>query len=79
MDTGHKLDLYEIFRRRDGHILNGSCTIILHQVTTENCPHSCYKTSSIEVLEFSNFGHNLSIDGEMAAITYMKIDWSELQ
>ena len=42
-------------------------------MTTENCHHSCYKTSSIEVLEFSNFGHNLSIDGEMAAITYMKI------
>ena len=40
---------------------------------TENCLQFYYKTFSIEVLEFNNFGHNLSIYGEMAATAYMKI------
>ena len=43
-------------------------------MTTENCHHFYYKTFSIEDLEFNNFGHNLSIYGEMAETMYMKID-----
>ena len=43
-------------------------------MTTENCHHFYYKTFSIEGLEFNNFGHNLSIYGEMAETMYMKID-----
>ena len=74
MDTGLKLDIYETFRRRHGRLLNASCTLNLRPVTTENYHHFYYKTSSIVVLEFTNFGHNLSIYGEIAATTYMKID-----
>ena len=74
MDTGLKLDVYEMLRRRHGCLLSISCMLNLCPVTTENCHHFYYKTSSIEVLEFNNFGHNLSIYGEMAATTYMKID-----
>ena len=74
MDTRLKLDVYETFRRRHGRPLNASCTLNLRPVTTENCHHFYYKTSSIEVLEFNNFGHNISIYGEMAATTCMKID-----
>ena len=35
-----------------------------------------YKTSLIEVLQFNNFGHNLSIFGKIASTTFMKIDQS---
>ena len=45
----------------------------LCSVTTGNCHHLYNKTSSTEVLVFNNFGHNLSFYGEMAAITYMKL------
>ena len=74
MDTGLKLDVYETFRRRHGRLLKASCTLNFRPVTTENCHHFYYKTSWIEALEFNNFGHNLSIYGEMAATTYMKTD-----
>ena len=43
-------------------------------VTTGNCHHFCNKTSSTEILYFNNFGYNLSLYGEMAAITFMKIE-----
>ena len=74
MDTGLKLDIHKTFRRRHGRLLNASCTLNLRSVTTENCHHFYYKTSSIEVLGFSNFGHNQSIYDEIAATRYMKID-----
>ena len=53
---------------------NASCTLNLHTVTKWNCHHFYNKTSSTEVLEFNNFGHNLSFYGEMAVITYIKIE-----
>ena len=42
--------------------------------TTGNCHHFYYKISSSEVLQFTNFGHNLNFYGNMAAITYKKLD-----
>ena len=61
MDTGLKLGAH-------GCLLNTSCTLNLHTVTTGNCHQFYYKTSITEVLQFNNFY------GEMAGITYMKID-----
>ena len=74
MDIVLNLSVHEAFRRRHGRLLNVSCALNLRPVTTGNCHHFCYKTSSTEVLKFNNFGHNLSFYGEMAAITHMKID-----
>ena len=74
VDTGLKWGVYETFRRCHGCLFNASCTLHLHPVTTENCHHFYYKNFTIAVLELNNFGHNLSIYGEMAATVYMKID-----
>ena len=46
----------------------------LRPLTTGNCHYFYNKISSTEVLHFNNFGNHLSCCGEMAAITYMKID-----
>ena len=67
-------DLQETFRRRHGCLLSSSCASELCPVTTGNFHHICNKTSSTEVLQFSNFGYVLSFYGEMAAITYMEIE-----
>ena len=74
MDPGLKLGVHEAFRKRHGRLFNALCTLKIYSVTTGNCHHFCYKTSSTEILEFNNFGHNLSFYGEMAEITFMKID-----
>ena len=74
MGTELKLGVNETFRKRHGRLLNVSCTLNLHPVTTENCYHFYYKTSSTEVLKLHNFGSNISFSGEMVAITYTKID-----
>ena len=74
MDAGLKLSVHVTFRRRHGRLLNVSYMLNLHPVTTRTCHNFYYKNSSIEVLEFNNFEHNLSIYVKMAAITYMKID-----
>ena len=68
------LGLHETFRRRDGRLLSASCALDLCPVTTGNCHDFNDKTSSTEVLHFNKFEYNLSLYGEMAAITYMKIE-----
>ena len=73
VDAGLGLVLHETFRRRHGRLLSASCALDLCSVTTGNCHHFYNKTSSTEVLHFNNFGYNLSLYGEMAAKTYMKI------
>ena len=74
VDAGLRLGLHETFRRRHGRLLGVSCALNLCPVTTGNCHQFYNKTSSTEVLHFSNFGYNLSLYGKMAAITYMKIE-----
>ena len=74
MDAGLRLGLHETFRRRHGRLLSASYALDLCPVTTGNCHHFYNKTSSTEVLQFNNFGYNLSFYGEIAAITYMKIE-----
>ena len=74
VDAGLRLGLHETFRRRHGRLLSASYALDLCPVTTGNCHHFYNKTSSTEVLHFNNFGYNLSLYGEMAAITYMKIE-----
>ena len=74
VDAGLRLGLCETFRRRPERLLSASCALDLCPVTTGNCHHFYNKTSSTEVLQFNNFGYNLSFYGEMAAITYMKIE-----
>ena len=74
VDAGLRLGLHETFRRRHGRLLSASYALDLCPVTTGNCHHFYNKTSSTEVLQFNNFGYNLSFYGEIAAITYMKIE-----
>ena len=74
MDAGPWLDVHETFRSGHGRLLSASCVLDLCPVTTGNCHHFYNKTSSTEVLQFNNFGYNLSFYGEIAAITYMKIE-----
>ena len=50
VDAGLGLGLHKTFRRRDGSILNVSCTLDLCPVTTGNCHHFYGKTSSTEIL-----------------------------
>ena len=64
---GLKLGVYETFRKSHGRQF---------QFTSGdhgNLSPFLLQTFSIEVLEFNNFGHNLSFYGEMAATTYMEI------
>ena len=58
MGAALKLGVHKTFRRRHRCLLNVPCTLNLHPVTMGNCHHFYYKTSSTEVLEFKNFGHN---------------------
>ena len=74
VDAGLRLGLCETFRRRPKRLLSASCALDLCPVTTGNCHHFYNKTSSTEVLQFNNFGYNLSFNGEIAGITYMKIE-----
>ena len=68
VDVGLRLGLHETFRRRHGCLLSASCALDFSPVTTGNCHHFYNKTST-EVLHFNNFGYNLNLYGEMAAIT----------
>ena len=74
VDARLGLGLHETFRRYDGCLLSASCALDLCPVSTGNCHHFYDKTSLTEVLHFNKFGYNLSLNGEMAAITYMEID-----
>ena len=74
VDARLRLGLHQTFRRRHGRLLSASTALDLCPVTTGNCHHFYNKTSSTEVLHFNNFRYNLSFYGEMAAITYMKIE-----
>ena len=76
INEGLKLGIHKTFRTRHGRLLDTLCTLDLHPVTTGNCHHFYYETSSTVVLECSNFGHNQSFCGKIAGITYMKIDQS---
>ena len=74
VDAGLRLGLHETFRRRHGRLLSASCALDLCPVTTGNCHHFYNKTSSTEILHFNNFEYNLSLYGEVRAITCMKIE-----
>ena len=76
MDTGLRLSVHETFWRHHGRLLNASCTLNLHPLTTTtgNCYRFYKKKFSTEVLEFNNFGHNLNFYGEMVAIKYKTIE-----
>ena len=74
VDVGLSLGLHETFRRRHGCLFSASCALDFSPVTTGNCHHFYNKTYSTEVLHFNNFGYNLSLYGEMAAITWIKIE-----
>ena len=74
MDAALGLGLHETFRRRDVRLLSASCALNVCPVTIGNCHHFYDKTSSTGALQFNKFGYNLSLYGEMAAITYMKTE-----
>ena len=76
VDAGLRLGLHETFRRRHERQMRRQMCVrcALCPVTTGNCHHFCNKTSSTEILYFNNFGYNLSLYGEMAAITYTEIE-----
>ena len=74
VDAALGLGLHETFRRRDVRLLSASCALNVCPVTIGNCHHFYDKTSSTGALQFNKFGYNLSLYGEMAAITYMKTE-----
>ena len=74
MDAALGLGLHETFRRRDVRLLSASCALNVCPVTIGNCHHFYDKTSSTGALQFNKFGYNLSLYGEMAAITYIKTE-----
>ena len=74
VDIRLRLGLHETFRRCHGRLLSTSCALDLCPVTTGICHHFYNKISSTEVLYFNNFGYNLSLYGEMVAITSTEIE-----